>query len=353
MDILSMVLLAAVQACVFFLAGCLILKCAGGSISFAKAYLFGFAGWLSLYEVIYLPCLFLNVKTHVMGWIVMGAAVCISAAALVAARREITACFAGLGDCLRRHGIFLLIPIGLTLYCCLWQAFYADISMDAVFYISETSTAVYTDTIAHYSAYTGAELSKFYVRYAFNGFPFYNAAVASISGVAPVIQARTVMPVLSMLAVIAAYFHMGQIFFARDKAWFADLFLLTAMVLLFAGSSLYLPGSFALARLYEGKAVLGNVMVPMLLLCGLDLWRDFDDRAALAGIFFACGASVCLAGTCVIMFAGVPAAILPGLCRSRSFRRWYTLLLGLIPVLCWAACYMAAKTGYLPMHIRG
>ena len=348
-----------IQAGLFVMTGNLLIRLISPKeteVSLSKAYLFGYIGWFTLYEVIALPCIFLNVPTHVLGWILSGTGILLiggGAYAMLKRQRKT-------GDMMRQpavffaeHGIFAVFPAAGTALMCLWQVLYSDTSIDAMYYVSLSSTAVYTDTLAHYSPNTGAKLTRFYSRYIFNCFPYYNAAVSGVSGINTVIQARTVMPVLSMLAAAAVVYQMGISLFREQGKRYADVFFLVYFVFFLCGSSIYLPGTFLLGRLFEGKALLCCIAVPAVLYMGIRLWADADDLLAAAGMFLSSGAAVCFAGSCVILLAGIPAVVLPTLIKQKSLKKCWIILAGIFPVLCWGGCYFLAQKGILPMKIRG
>ena len=346
------------QAGLFTLTGVLLIRLFSPKeteLSLSKAYLFGFIGWFTRSEVSALPCIVLNAPTHVLGWILCAAATGLMAGggSVLWRRRREEGKRAGAAAFLAEHSVFALFPAGGTALLCLWQALYSDTSVDAMYYVSLSSTAVYTDTLAHFSPNTGAKLSKFYSRYIFNCFPYYNAAVSRISGINTVIQARTILPVLAMLAAAAVVYQMGVCLFRTQGHRYADLFFLAYFVFFLCGSSTYLPGTFLHGRLFEGKALLCGIVVPAVLYMGLRLWENADDLLSAAGLFLASGSAVCFAGSCVILLAGIPAVVLPVMIRQKSLKKSWMILTGVLPVLCWGLCYFLAQKGILPMKIRG
>ena len=320
------------------------------------AYITGYAAWFTMFEVISLPCVFLGIRTSVLGWICAGLAAGMIAAGLylgvrngffsrVFSKRSVSAAF-------RSHGVWILIPAAAVFLFCLWQILYSDASVDAMYYLSVSGTAVYTDHLGWFNPTTGEAVRKFTARYIFNSFPFYNAVAASVSGLKSIVQARVIMTALSALCVVLVWYRAGCALFRKQKRMFADMFLLFAMLIIFRGSSQYLQGTFMLKRLYEGKALIAALAVPFVLYIGIEYWNGLGELQAGILFFLCSGMAVCFSGSSIILLAEIPAAGLPVFLRERKFKKCLPVLIGIIPVVCWCLCYILAEKGIIPMRIH-
>ena len=366
MELLQIMIITLIQGIVFALFGIWILSFtewadrhrkmktsqAECCYSVSEAYVIGFSAAFCIFEVYTLLCIFLDIPTHVVGYIVGTTGLAAAAAGICCLRYKMCVKDHGLKTVFKSHGLFLLIPIVLVIFFCLRQFLYKESSVDAMHYINLSSTAVYYDRMAQYNPYTGAKLNRFLARYVFNTFPYYSSAVSSLTGVNTAIIARTVLPVLSVMASILTYYRIGCELFRGKGKKYADIFLLFAMLVLFRGSSEYLPGSFFLKRFYEGKSMIANITAPLIMLCGIEFWNGKSCLRTGLQLFLCCGAAVCFAGSCVICMAGVPAVVLPIVIRDRAPRKLLVILCGVIPVICWGLCYYLASKGVIPLGIH-
>lgn len=319
---------------------------------YAAALLTGCLAWFTFFEVMTLPCIFLNVSTGMLGLLSLGAALAFSMAGIFCLRSAAVRDRYRISSVFSEHGLPGIIPLLCAVFLGSWQVMYTDTSVDAMYYISVSSTAAYTNTLGHYSAYTGKAVKAFNPRYVFNVFPYYNAAVSRLSGLRTVIQARMIMPALIAVMVVAAYELMGSEFLTRKGKKAADVFALFAVLFLLIGNTQYLPGSFFLGRLYEGKSIIANLIIPALMWTGISYWNEPDDARAAVRLFLCSGAAVCFAGSCIMALAGIPAAMLPGIIKQRRLSKLGLIVIGAFPILCWCGCYFLAKQGILPMNIR-
>ena len=104
--------------------------------------------------------------------------------------------------------------------------------------------------------------------------------------------------------------------------------------------------------MYEGKAVIANLIRPARIWAGISDWNEPDDLKAGTRLFLCSGAAVCFAGSCIMILAGIPAAVLPGIIKQKRPAKLGLIVIGAFPILCWCGCYLLAKQGILPMNIR-
>ena len=182
MELLQIMIITLIQGIVFALFGIWILSFtewadrhrkmktsqAECCYSVSEAYVIGFSAAFCIFEVYTLLCIFLDIPTHVVGYIVGTTGLAAAAAGICCLRYKMCVKDHGLKTVFKSHGLFLLIPIVLVIFFCLRQFLYKESSVDAMHYINLSSTAVYYDRMAQYNPYTGAKLNRFLARYVFN-----------------------------------------------------------------------------------------------------------------------------------------------------------------------------------------
>ncbi len=342
---LHFVLFAAMGACLFRA-----LHVKGQGVS--DGILYGYFLYFGLFELICVPAKFVGLQTRQLS-LVMLVVMLLSLAG---------ACFWG-RDMLRGNGqkaaawwkrhswigllMLLAVAVQIGITVC-----YVDGSQDAAYYVGVASTAVESNALERYSVYTGIARKSFAARYVFSAFPFHNAVVSVLTGIATIIQARTIIPAVNVCIANLIYYRIGRRLFGKQDARYADLFVLVVFLVQLTANTLFLPGTFYFCRLYEGKAMIANVALPMTLLMAFSLWEEPENPLYWTGMGLSGLAAVSFSGSGYL--AGVLAGVLLIPLLLHHFRKGYIrrAILVEVPVLCWAACYVLAKAGILSLQIR-
>lgn len=161
--------------------------------------------------------------------------------------------------------LLLIILIGAQLFT-LFK--YGHIDDDDSFYVATATTAVQTDTLFKYSATTGSEESseQMLMRYRLGPFPLYYAIMSKILDIHPAIIAHSILPLIFVPIVYMIYWLFANEFFKENKKD-AVLFMIFICFLhifsYYSGKNNFI---FVLLRIWQGKAVLSNIILPLILL---------------------------------------------------------------------------------------
>ena len=138
---------------------------------------------------------------------------------------------------------------------------YAHIDDDDAFYVATATTTVDTNGIFKYDGSTGQE-GVMEERYTLGPFPIYLAIVSEFIDIRPAIVAHTIIPAIFIPIVYLIYSEIAKELFKKDKKCI-DLFLIFLSVLYIWGNySVRNNFTFLLFRIWQGKAVLANIILP-------------------------------------------------------------------------------------------
>ena len=157
-------------------------------------------------------------------------------------------------------GIFIVL-LGIQLVASITMR-YAD--GDDAFYVAVANLTESSNTMYKLSPYDsgGTGLS---VRYGLAPFPIWIAFLSRISGVSAVIMAQTIVSTVLILVTYVIYGQIADLLF-EEKKEVRPLFLsLLAVLVIFGNYSIYTAENFMIARSRQGKAALGNIIIPMVL----------------------------------------------------------------------------------------
>ena len=163
-------------------------------------------------------------------------------------------------------------------------------------------------------------------------FPIWIAYLARIIGLRTVTVAQGVVPVVLIALTYGIYYLIGSRLFRGSGTRLPLFMLFTQLLVLFGNYSIYSPENFMIARSRQGKAALGNIVVPALVYLFLLLMEEWEQKRKPRRIFWLALFSVIMtACLCSTMGAALACLLLgvTGGCALIAYRRWS----GILPLL--------------------
>lgn len=224
-----------------------------------NAYIYGWMLMLAAFEVLAVPMVFLkaSLRELTVAWVILIAFFGILG--LYRGRKALPEW--------RNAKLYLDFQKGIFFLLCTVQILLVIVlqhsDADDNYFIGIANTSLSTNTLLRYDAYTGQLADSLPLRYAFSPFPLFWASVSKITGIHPAILAHTIFPVILISLAYLIIYNMGfQIFKDLQKSL---LFCNIMAVLVFFGNySIYTVSSFMLFRIWQGKAIVASVILPLL-----------------------------------------------------------------------------------------
>lgn len=220
---------------------------------------------------------------------------------------------------------------------------FAHMDADDVFYVGTAVTDVDTDTLYTISPYTGNPYTRLPKRYVLSPFPEFLAVISRLlGGFHPAIVAHTVFPAVFLALVYLVLYEYSRRFFKENVEARGTFLILSVLLLSFCGFSVYNSGTFAMIRIWQGKALLAGVFLPWLFLLCMEVLLKERGRYPWSLLFLTNGAC-CLLSSMGIMLAPLMMGIflLISLVKFRDLHRFLkglvccmpSLLLGMVYIL--------------------
>lgn len=222
---------------------------------------------------------------------------------------------------------------------------YAD--TDDAYYVAVASVAENSDTMYQVLPYTGGiggtELDS---RHGLAPFPIWIAFLAKVSGVRTVTVAQVALPVVLIAMTYGIYYLFARELFPERRGQQALFLIFTEILVLFGNYSIYTVENFMIARSRQGKAALGNIVIPFLLLLLLLLLHKLQEKERipvllylLFGIVMMTGCLCSTLGVLLMCMAVGVAGVLGAICYRRP---WILppLALTCMPCVVYAALYL-------------
>lgn len=336
------------ESMVFFSIGSLVMKALKMKSNASFAFVTGYLVYFAVFELIATPMTlaWAPLKTLTIVWTVIAAAVV--AAAVCILRKQWIGQLKEIPGIWKEHSFMFFAAAAVVLLQCAIVVLYEDTTVDAAYYVGTVTTSVYTGTLARYNPYTGTLLSVFKPRYIFSAYPMNNAVWCELLGIPAIIQAKVVMSAINVIAANLIIYHIGKRFFHGGKRQ-ADLMVCFVCLMQLFSYTIYTPGTFFFTRSYEGKAILANVSIPIVLYCCIWLWQEKKDRNVWVLLFVSSLSAVAFSGSAVIFPVVISAGILPLILMRKQFSQLVSYAVCMLPSILYAAAYVLATNGWLTL----
>lgn len=222
------------------------------------------------------------------------------------------------------YGILALVLLILQLVI---AVFGVHSDSDDAYYIGTATSSLATDTLFQVEPDTGFPSYSLPLRYAFSALMIFWAYLSKMTGIHPLIITHSVIPVIFILISYVLWWELGKVLFKdADKRWIFFLFI--NLLNIFGNTSVYTQSSFLLFRIWQGKAMLPNIILPAMLLAFLGIYNAPKEKSRWILIFVTIISACCCSSMAVPLGAAVTAA---GSCViSLRCREWKMLLRGAI-----------------------
>lgn len=216
---------------------------------------------------------------------------------------------------------------------------------DDAYYVAESTLVLATDTMYVRLPYTGGS-TILEIRHCLAPFPILIAFFSKVSGIHPATVSHIVMPLLLLPLTYCIYGMMGSRILTGKKKYLPAFMIFVSLLIVWGNYSLYTAETFLMTRTRQGKAALGNVVIPAcLLLIFIITERLSENRKVEKALWVLLFATVTASALCSTLGGFLMALLLGvfGLCAALVYKRWKFL----IPL---ATCLLPA-IGYVGLYI--
>lgn len=187
--------------------------------------------------------------------------------------------------------------VGFQLYMAVTRASFDG---DDAYYVVQSLMAQQNGGMYKNLPYTGRS-SPLDVRHALAVFPMWVAFVSVKAGIHATIVSHVVMPLLLIPLGYLVYYEVARALFPFRKENIPVFMIIMGMFQMFGNVSIYTNETFFLTRTWQGKAIAGSFVIPMLFLLLLWLYDGEKKGRQNAGVWMML--------VCLNMTAGVCSSI--------------------------------------------
>lgn len=272
--VLKGTLIASLFFIIPYIVGCLpVIRWKWQKPGVASAIVFGTVLLWGIFLLIALPCtLWWGKFQGLLVLVAMAWGLC-AAASLMLLKQELLAPLRALVQRMRQPALLPIMVLACMLVMTAVPVFLEHQDADDATYVALVTGVVQTDTLYGHDPYTGTSLDQNGVRRPWQTgwqrilapFPLLVACYAKMSGLHPAIMSHTVLPGVLIPLAFMVYSLLARTFFPDpEDHWIFLLIMCTALA--FGGFSAWSTGSFLLLRIWQGKALLAAIFLPLLFL---------------------------------------------------------------------------------------
>lgn len=237
-------------------------------------------------------------------------------------------------------GLFLLVLVQTVIIVYSYQ-----FTLDAAYYVANVTTSIETDSLNIYDPYTGDWQDHFEMRYFFATYPMNDAVMCQIFKIHPLMQTKIIMSSIAVILTNMLYYMIGRELFGEKKEstfWM----MLFAGVINFFFITIFTSSNFLITRSYEGKTLLGNVVIPAIFYLYIRMLRRKKNTAEWGLLFLICfGSTVLSSSSNMLVPAAMSALMLPLAVFRRDWKVIPKYLACILPCLVMLVVYVAYVKG--------
>lgn len=146
---------------------------------------------------------------------------------------------------------------------------------DDAYYVGSATTTIETNTLFKYSPTTGGTAGEqLAMRYRLGPFPIYYAILSSLLKIHPALIAHEILPAVFLSLVYLLYYVIGYELFDKNIKKATTFVFFMSLLNIFGNYSNRTVFSFLLFRIWQGKSLLANLILPLTMILIIKFEKD-------------------------------------------------------------------------------
>ena len=250
---------------IIFLLGLLMTKYMGAneeSITFN--YICGMVVFLSIFQIMFLPSVFLRFSFNTAFLIVLSGIILLCLTSIYLNRRRFKKILFDTMRIVKGLEWIWVSAIGLLIFSIIFsvtQVF--GVNRDDPNYVGTALSVLHTNTITGNNPYTGELYEGFYWKRLMSPFPHYWAFLSRLLYLHPAVIARTLLPVFLIVFCFCIFYNIGKRLFDGNVKKAASFLLIYQLLLVITSTSQAGHGFWYLLMIHWGKSLIVVAFVPL------------------------------------------------------------------------------------------
>lgn len=225
-------------------------------------------GWFSyffVFQIIALPCKLIGVSLNLLAiiWSIISSLIVLSTT-YMGKKRGMNEIVSQIKKLDAKICFFLLIIILIQIVIIEING-YVGSPMDASYYIGDVTASVYSNSISTINPYTGLRIQNVVSDYVFENLQTHSAVICKMFRIHPLVEIKTCLTSIVIVLSNISYYEIGKIVLKGNKIK-SLIMMIIIMIINLSYTSIFSTSSFFFNRTFEGKTILGNVIIPCYIL---------------------------------------------------------------------------------------
>lgn len=218
---------------------------------------------------------------------------------------------------------------------------------DQSYYLGDSATSLYTNTISQYNPYTGNRLAHLNSEYLLETYQNHTSVMCQLLHIHPMVENLTIMASAVVILYHLIVWEIGKFFFKENRIKNL-LFLFFVTLLNYFSYNLYTAAEFLIIRPSEGKTILAVLIIPTLFYLFLKTIEDTSSKTWWVCSFLVICGSFGLNMSSIFMIPfELSALYLPYALHKKKFSVVVRYVILLLPCILVAAAYLLTKNTLL------
>ncbi len=173
--------------------------------------------------------------------------------------------------------IFLAIFLALVLFQLFMAVFFTYGDGDDAYYVATSTLTHKSQTLYELMPYSTGN-TQMDMRHSLAPFPVWIAVLASYSNIEPVVISHTILPGILIALTYVIFERIGQGLFEKEKEKKYLFLSFVALITIFGDTSSYTVENFMLARMRQGKAAFGSIIIPTMIYLMILIFKSLQQN---------------------------------------------------------------------------
>lgn len=196
--------------------------------------------------------------------------------------------------------VIFAVAVAIIAFQVIYVTTHVHDDLDDSWYVGAATTSYFTDTINLISPYTGEIMPYIPIDYLLSPWPIFCAMIGKLSFCHPAIIMHTFIPIIFIPMAYVALTLLAKYIFKQDFNKISWFVFFLAVFNMFGQYSIRSTSTFLLFRIWQGKAALCNIIIP-LVICFFMLMVEERKREDTVCLFLAVTAGTMLSSMGVFL----------------------------------------------------
>ncbi|MBO5372523.1 MAG: hypothetical protein J6A75_07375 [Lachnospiraceae bacterium] len=304
----------------------------------------GYVLMLGIFELVALPLIWLRGSLNLLTGIYGGSILVLAGISIILNGKRILQVITDTFLAVREFTLCIWAQLALIAGQVIFYIKYQYSNADDAFFVAAATTAIETNSIIAYNPYTGTAYESLPSRYVLSPLYGFNAVLSKVTDTHPAIMAHMIFMLVFLLLAYAVFALIGRALFAKNMEKTGYFLIMISVLHLFAAYSERTSGLVLLIRLWQGKAILAGVLLPMILYLAIRIFLLEGKLADWILLFFLMCAC-CMVSSMGIMLGAIMVGILGLLFawKHKNIRILLLLAFCCLPNLLCAGIYLVIR----------